>query len=78
MAERAFRRRRARKVRDLIIRVFPLADYRKGMTTWALSDWESAQAWRREWQAAKQEIQAADRQRQADGADRSEDTKQHD
>jgi hypothetical protein len=66
-----FRRRRARKVRDLIIRVFPSESHRgKETRSWALSGWESARATWQEWLQANP-------QRPGNGEDWPEDKPQH-
>lgn len=71
-----FRRSRARKLRELINRVFP-PDFKDGkeMTVFTLSEWETAQTDWRNWQAAKQAIEAA-RREQGDGEEKNEDEPQ--
>jgi hypothetical protein len=61
-----FRRRRARKTRDIIIRAFPGADYPAKQTrAWAISEWESTGAEYREWLSKGK--------REGNGEDRPED-----
>jgi hypothetical protein len=66
-----FRRRRARKVRDLIARVFPHETYRgRTWTAFLLSEWEQADAAWAEWRDASAQI--------GQGKDPPEDEPQHD